>query len=48
VLLPGVTVTRASGGTYFDSSSALIEVATNVPRFDHALTGAPLGLLIIS
>jgi hypothetical protein len=46
VLPAGVTFSRASGGTYFNSSGTLIEVATNVPRFDHALNGAPLGLLI--
>jgi hypothetical protein len=48
VLPPGVTFSRASGGTYFNSSGTLVEVGTNVPRFDHTLSGAPLGLLIES
>jgi hypothetical protein len=46
-LLPGsVTFSRASVGTFFNASGTLTEVATNVPRFDHTLGGAPLGLLI--
>jgi len=46
VLPSNVTFSRASRGTYFDSSGTLVEVATNVPRFDHTPDGVPLGLLI--
>jgi hypothetical protein len=39
--------TRASTGTYFDSSGVLQTAAIDEPRFDHnPVTGEPLGLLI--
>jgi len=38
---------RASSGTYFDSSGVLQTATTNVPRFDHdPYTGRSLGLLM--
>lgn len=44
---PRITFTRASSGTYFDSSGVLQTATTNTPRFDHnPVTGASLGLLI--
>jgi len=47
VLPSNVTFSRASGGTYFNSSGTLVEVGTDTPRFDHdPITLAPLGLLI--
>lgn len=46
-LPPGITFTRASTATYFDSSGVRQIAGTNVPRIDHEpVTGAPRGLLI--
>jgi hypothetical protein len=43
----GVTFTRLSSATYFDSSGTLQTAATNVPRWDyHPTTNALQGLLI--
>jgi len=45
--LGGVTFTRASPGTYYDSAGVLQEAAIDVPRFDYdPATGELLGLLI--
>ena len=42
-----ITFTRASTGTYVDSSGTLQTAATDTPRFDHdPVTLAPLGFLI--
>ena len=42
-----ITFSRASGGTYIDSTGTLQTAATNAPRFDHnPLTGESLGLLV--
>lgn len=42
-----ITFTRASEGTYFDSSGVLRKAAIDAPRFDyHPTTGEALGLLI--
>lgn len=42
-----LTFTRASTGTYFDSTGTLQTAAVDEPRFDHdPVTGEPLGLLI--
>jgi hypothetical protein len=42
-----VTFSRASGGTYIDSTGTLQTAATNAPRFDHnPSTGESLGLLV--
>lgn len=44
---PRITFTRASSGTYFDSSGVIQTATTNTPRFDHnPSTGESLGLLI--
>jgi hypothetical protein len=45
-LPPGVTFTRASQGTVIDGAGSLVQVAADVPRFDFAAQGEPLGLLI--
>ncbi|MDD3020044.1 MAG: hypothetical protein PHX61_03570 [Alphaproteobacteria bacterium] len=43
----GGTFTRASIGTYYDSSGTLQTAASGVPRFDHdPVTHAPKGILI--
>ena len=42
-----VTFTRASSGTFVDSSGLVQTAATDVPRFDHSpTTGESLGLLV--
>jgi hypothetical protein len=42
-----ITFTRASTGTYYDSSGVLQSAAVNAPRFDYnPTTRVPLGLLI--
>jgi hypothetical protein len=42
-----VTFTRASSGTYVDSTGTLQTASTDVPRFDHnPTTGESLGLLV--
>jgi hypothetical protein len=42
-----VTFTRASSGTYVDSTGVIQTAATNAPRFDHdPTTGESLGLLV--
>lgn len=47
VLDSQITFTRASTGTYFDSTGALQSAAINAPRFDYnPTTLQPLGLLI--
>lgn len=47
VLPTGVTLTRASSGTYFDATGVLQTAGTNVARFDHnPVTHAALGLLL--
>ena len=43
----GGTFSRASIGTYFDSSGTLQTASSGTPRFDHApITHAPKGILI--
>ena len=44
---PRITYSRASSGTYFDSTGLLKSAATNEARFDHdPTTGESLGLLV--
>jgi hypothetical protein len=43
----GVTFTRASGGTYFDSTGTMQTASSNTPRLDYdPVTLAPKGLLL--
>jgi hypothetical protein len=42
----GITFTRASDGTALNSSATLFTAGTDVARFDHNASGAPLGLLL--
>ena len=46
VLDSRVTLNRASGGTYRNSSGALQAAANNTARFDHDANGNALGLLV--
>lgn len=39
-----LTMTRASGATYFNSAGLLQTVGNDVPRFDHTIAGVALGL----
>ena len=45
-IIDRITFTRASSGTYFDSSGVLQTASTNAARFDHSQAGVSLGLLI--
>lgn len=40
------TFARAEAGTYRDASGSAVVAPVNVPRFDHAEDGTPLGLLV--
>ena len=44
--ITGVTFTRGSSATYFDSNPFLVSAGNNTARFTHTLAGASLGLLI--